>query len=182
MSATPQQIIEYWYSDEVSKQWFASTPELDRTILKNYEMLWQQAAEGQLSAWEESPEGCLALAIILDQLPLNMFRGQAKSFSTEQQAVDIVVRAIAKDFDKKLDQSQLSFLYMPLMHSEDLAHQDQSVALFTSSGLESNIRFAEHHREIVRKYGRFPHRNEILSRESTKEELAYLASGAAFNG
>jgi uncharacterized protein (DUF924 family) len=182
MMITPQKIIDYWYSDAVSKQWFASTPELDQEILENYEGLWQQAARGELSDWEATPKGCLALAIILDQFPLNMFRGQAKSFSTEQQAVDVVSRAIAKGFDKELDQSQLSFIYMPLMHSEDLVNQDQSVALFTHSGLESNIRFAEHHREIIRKYGRFPHRNELLSRESTVEELTYLASDEAFTG
>jgi len=182
MSITPQQIIEFWFSERISKQWFASTPELDNEIREKYEGLWVKAADGALGDWEETPEGCLALSIVLDQFPLNMFRDQPKSFATEQQAVEVVSGAIKRGFDKKIPNERLSFLYMPFMHCEALDKQDQSVALFRASGLDNNIRFAEHHREIVRKYGRFPHRNAILGRESTAEELAYLASDAAFTG
>jgi uncharacterized protein (DUF924 family) len=124
----------------------------------------------------------LALAIVLDQLPLNMYRGRPEAFSTEQRAVAVAKQAIAQGFDKQIPKDRLMFLYLPLMHSECLADQDRSVALFAAAGLAENLRFAEHHREIVRRFGRFPHRNAILGRASTPAELDYLASPQAFKG
>ncbi|MDP3482496.1 MAG: DUF924 family protein [Sulfuricella sp.] len=137
---------------------------------------------GELDGWKETPEGCLALAIVLDQLPLNMFRGKAESFKTEQQAVEIAKHAIDKGYNQHLPAERLAFLYMPLMHSENLADQDLSVRLFEAAKPESNLRFAQHHRELIRKYGRFPHRNGLLGRQSTPEEIEYLASREAFLG
>jgi uncharacterized protein (DUF924 family) len=123
MALTPKSIIEYWYSERIKTQWFASTPELDSEIRAKYELLWQQAAEGALDVWLESASGCLALIIVLDQFPLNMFRGQAKSFSTEQQSIEVAKTAIRQKLDLQLDKDKLSFLYMPLMHSEQLEDQ-----------------------------------------------------------
>ena len=123
MALTPKSIIEYWYSERIKTQWFASTPELDSEIRAKYELLWQQAAEGALDVWLESSSGCLALIIVLDQFPLNMFRGQAKSFSTEQQSIEVAKTAIRQKLDLQLDKDKLSFLYMPLMHSEQLEDQ-----------------------------------------------------------
>ncbi len=165
-----------------------STPEIDRTIKKHYEALWEQARKGQLETWMVNPDpntaasGCLALCIILDQFPLNMFRGSAKSFSTEQQAVAISKLAISRKLDHEVSSERLSFLYMPLMHSENLSDQDLSVALFEKAGLEHNVRFAKHHREIIRQFGRFPHRNALLKRQSTDKEIEYLNSKQAFKG
>jgi len=130
----------------------------------------------------KTPEGCLALAIVLDQFPLNMYRGQAKSFETESKAIDVTSFAISEGFDKYLHKELLPFLLMPLMHSENIMNQHLSVKLFQGHGLTRNIEFAEHHRNIIHRFGRFPHRNVILARESTKAELEYLGSNNAFKG
>lgn len=182
IKTTPEEIIEFWYSAEMQKRWFSSTPELDTEIRNKYESLWADAAKGELDEWKNSPEGCLALIIVLDQFPLNMFRGEARSFKTEHQAIETTKYALAKDYHQTLPAEKLAFLYMPLMHSENLEDQTLSVKLFGEARLESNLRFAEHHRELIRKFGRFPHRNAILGRESTAEEIAYLNSREAFLG
>lgn len=182
MNITPQEIIDFWFSDRVKSQWFASTPELDKEVMEKYEAIWEQAASGELDDWGDDPDGCLALVIILDQFPLNMFRGQAKSFKTEDKAVDVARTAVNEGLDQKIEKEKLAFIYMPLMHSEDLTNQDISVKLYKENNLDANIKFAEHHRDIIRKFGRFPHRNGILGRESTAEEIVYLASENAFNG
>ena len=177
-----RELLDFWYSARISQRWFASTPALDDEIRERYEGLWQRAASGALDGWAENPEGALALAIVLDQLPLNMYRGQPAAFSTEQKAVAVARQAVARGYDQRLPGDRVLFLYMPLMHSEHLDDQDLSVRLFREAGLEHNLRFAEHHRGLVRRFGRFPHRNAILGRESTPEELDYLASDEAFKG
>ncbi|AOU97224.1 hypothetical protein BI364_03730 [Acidihalobacter yilgarnensis] len=179
---TPEQILAYWYSESIRAQWFCATPELDAEIRQRYEEVWRQAHAGGMAAWRDTPEGALALAIILDQFPLNMFRGSARAFSSEREAVQLVHASIARGFDKKLPVSKRIFMYMPLMHSEVLADQDASVCLFEVAGLLDNLKFAKHHREIVRRFGRFPHRNALLGRVSTQEEHAYLNSEEAFKG
>jgi len=179
---SPEDILTFWYSEPMRAHWFSSTPDIDAMITEQYEFLWQTAADGNLDIWQDSPEGCLALCIILDQFPLNMFRGTALSFSTEQHAVTVCKHALAQDFDQQIDPSKISFLYMPLMHSEDLDDQDLSVAQFEAAGLHDSARFAQHHREIIRRFGRFPHRNAALGRESTPEEVDYLNSDSAFKG
>ena len=175
-------VLSFWYSDEMKKQWFSSTPELDADIKQRFESLWEEAANHQLDSWKDSAEGCLALCIVLDQFPLNMFRDDVKSFQTEQQAVDIAKHAISNGFDNDIDDSRVSFLYMPLMHSEDMGDQDLSVESFERRKLDNNARFAEHHRGLVIEFGRFPHRNEVLGRKNTAEEIEYLNSKRAFKG
>jgi len=179
---SPDEVLEFWYSAAMRPRWFDSTPQLDAEIRRRFEALWQRAANGELDHWCGNAEGCLALVIVLDQLPLNMFRGQAESFLTEAQAVAASKLAIARGYDKQIPPERRAFLYMPLMHSENLADQDLSVRMFEQSGLEGNMRWARHHRELIRKYGRFPHRNASLGRESSPEERAYLASKEAFLG
>ncbi len=177
-----EKVLDFWFSEPVKKHWFRSTKELDKEIRIKFESVWHQAAANQLDHWKQSPKSALALIIILDQFPLNMFRSQAKSFSTEKNAIEISHHAIANKFDSKLTQTQLPFLYMPLMHSENIDDQNLCVALLENAGLDNNLRFAKHHRSIILKYGRFPHRNKILNRISTKDELEYLASPQAFKG
>lgn len=179
---TPQDIINFWYASDTSIQWFNSTQSLDMRIMNEYESLWQQARDGKLESWQFTPEGCLALAIILDQFPLNMFRGKPESFSTEAKAIEVSKWAISRDFDKQLPTDQVAFLYMPLMHSENMDDQNLSVMKFEAAGLENNVRFAKHHRGIVERFQRFPHRNRILGRESSQEEIDWLASDKAFTG
>ena len=175
-------VLSFWYSDKMKKQWFSSTPELDAELEQKYESVWEEAANNHLDSWMDSAEGCLALCIILDQLPLNMFRGEAKAFKTEQQAVSITKHAIERGFDNDIDDSKVSFLYMPLMHSENISDQYLSVESFKQRKLDDNARFAEHHRSIVEEFGRFPHRNEVLGRENTPQEIDYLNSKRAFKG
>ncbi|MEM7563740.1 MAG: DUF924 family protein [Pseudomonadota bacterium] len=177
-----QQIVEFWFSDEISKLWYNSTPEFDQELIDRYEETWQQAARGELDHWMQTATGCLALAIVLDQFPLNMFRGKAASYSTEAKSREVAAIAIEKGFDQMLPLEQRAFLYMPYMHSESLQDQDYSLQLFDVPGLEGNLRFAHHHRSIVEKFGRFPHRNQALGRHNTEAEDEYLNSKEAFTG
>ena len=179
---TSESIIEYWYSDKVKQHWFNSTAELDQEIKNQYELVWKDAIRGEYNSWNKSAEGCLALAIIFDQFPLNMFRGEVESFSTEAMAIKVAKNAIANGFDQRLKKEQLAFIYMPLMHSEKIEDQNLSVALFEKANLLDNWRFAKHHRDIVLQFGRFPHRNKILKRQSSEAESDYLNSDKAFKG
>jgi len=179
---TPGTILDFWFSADMQTRWFSSTPELDRSIRERFEGLWRKAVAGRLDTWKNTPEGCLALVIVLDQLPLNMFRGQALGFSSEQQAVQITRYALEKGYHQRIPSERLGFLYIPLMHSENPDDQDLSVQLFEAPGLASNLRWARHHRDLIRRFGRFPHRNAILGRESSMEEIEYLNSTEAFKG
>lgn len=179
---TPQTLLDFWFSPEHEKLWFKSTPQFDQQIREQFENVWHAVKGGQQFDWEQTAEGALALVILLDQMPLNMFRGQPESFSTEAQARDVAGRAIEQDFDKQLPDKGKAFLYMPFMHCENMIDQDRSVALYDAAGLEDNLKFARHHRDIVHQFGRFPHRNAILARPSTPAEEAWLASDAAFHG
>lgn len=178
----PQQIIDFWFSDATRKLWFNSTPEFDRELCERYQDTWERARRGELDHWMQTAEGCLALVIILDQFPLNMFRGRAQSFTSEAKSRDVAAVAIEQGFDKVLPGEQRSFLYMPYMHSETLEDQELALKLFDQPGLESNLRFAHHHHAIIEKYGRFPHRNAVLGRPSNDAELEYLNSKEAFTG
>ena len=179
---TAQTLIDFWFSPRVAKLWFNSTPAFDDELRERFAETYQAGYHGELDDWEATALGALALVILFDQIPLNIFRKQPQSFATEARAREVAARAIARGFDAELDDPQKAFLYMPYMHSEKLADQDTSVDLFTRAGLKNNLRFAQHHREIVRRFGRFPHRNEILGRQSTAEEVAWLASKDAFKG
>lgn len=179
---TPQEIIDFWFTPPMNQHWFTSTEQIDTDIRSRYEALWQSAQTDTLTDWQTTPEGCLALCIVLDQFPLNMFRNSPLAFSTEAKAIEICKHAITRQWDKQLPLVQRAFLYMPLMHSENMADQEQSVALYEASGLDDNARFARHHRDIVARYGRFPHRNALLGRTSTADEIDYLNSPEAFTG
>ena len=179
---SPTEVIEYWYSDQVREQWFSSTPELDTDILEKFERTWEKAVDGELDGWQNTALGSLALILIFDQFPLNMFRGKVKSFQTETNAIRVARAAIKSDFVHQLAEEQLSFLFMPFMHSEKMEDQNLAVELFRENKLEGNLAFAKHHRDIVKQFGRFPHRNEILGRKSSIEELEYLEDKDAFKG
>ena len=178
----PREIIDFWFSDRVRKLWFNSTPEFDQELRERFLATWEQASRGELDDWKQSAEGCLALVIALDQLPLNMFRGEPRSFATEAQSREVARHAIDQGFDRMLEVEQRAFLYMPFMHSENLADQQLALTLFDQEGLEGNYRFARHHLGIIEKFGRFPHRNAILGRPSSVEEIEYLNSREAFTG
>jgi uncharacterized protein (DUF924 family) len=177
-----QEIIEFWFSPRVEKLWFHSTPAFDNELREHYAATYAAACRDELDDWQANALGALALVILFDQIPLNIFRGQPQSFATEARARAVAEKAIARGFDTQLTDPQKGFMYLPYMHSENLTDQDRSVALYTRAGLANHLRFANHHREIVRRFGRFPHRNAILGRQSTPEELAWLDSKDAFKG
>jgi len=181
-TVTPHEIIDFWFSNPVRRLWFESTPEFDRQVHERFLATFEAASAGRLDAWQESPAGALALVIVLDQFPLNMFRGDARSFSTEARARHVAAAAIERGFDEPLDAEHKAFLYLPFMHSESTADQKRSVELFEAAGLKDSLKWAYHHRDIIARFGRFPHRNAILGRESTPEEITYLASDEAFHG
>lgn len=177
-----EQLLEFWFSPTAAKRWFRPTREFDRELGERFGALVEAALRGELDHWAESPRGALALVLLLDQLPLNIWRGEPQSFAGEAQARAVADGAIRHGWDRAFDGKQKAFLYIPFMHSEALADQERSVALYRAAGLQDNLRWAEHHREIVRRFGRFPHRNAILGRQSTSEEVDWLESDEAFRG
>lgn len=180
--AHPVDVVAFWFAPDVRPLWFAATPAFDDALRARFLTTYRAAAAGQLADWETTVKGALALVIVLDQFPLNLFRGQPESFATEAAARDVADRAIARGFDRAVPPIQRQFLYLPFMHSEALADQDRAVRLYQQPGLEEGLRFACHHRDLIVRFGRFPHRNAILGRTSTPEERAYLASPGAFHG
>ena len=175
-------VVAFWFAPAVQPRWFAATPAFDDALRARFLTTYRAAAAGQLTDWENTAEGALALVIVLDQFPLNLFRGQPESFATEAAARAVADLAIARGFDRAVPPIQRQFLYLPFMHSEALADQDRSVRLYQQPGLEEGLRFARHHHDLIERFGRFPHRNAILGRVSTAEERAYLASPEAFHG
>lgn len=180
--ATPREILKFWFSERVQPLWFKSTASFDTELRTRFMSTWQFAAANRLSKWESSPQDVLALVIVLDQFPLNMFRGRPESFSTETEAKRAAHAALEKGFDRELNDTQKVFLYMPFMHSENRADQDRSVQLFEAAGFDNHLKWARHHRDIVNRFGRFPHRNASLGRENTAEETEYLDSEKAYQG
>ena len=179
-SPAPADILAFWREAGKDK-WYTKNEAFDAEVRQRFLGLWQQAAAGELASWEATDDGALALVIVLDQFPRNMFRGDARTFSTDANALDVASRAIARGADKRIDPDLVEFLYMPFMHSERLADQERCIALFQNGGRPDNVRFAEIHADIIRRFGRFPHRNEMLGRTTTPEERAFL-DGGGFSG
>ena len=169
-------VLAFWRAAGEEK-WFEKDDVFDRAIRENFLSTYEAAAAGRLNDWEKTPDGALALIIVLDQFPRNMFRGDARAFATDPLALAVTQRALASGFDRKIDHELVPFLYMPMMHSESIADQRRCVDLFRDYGNENNLKFAEIHRDIVERFGRFPHRNLVLGRISTAEEKTFLEHG-----
>jgi uncharacterized protein (DUF924 family) len=179
-TVTPADILAFW-REAGSERWYSKDGAFDDEVRRRYFGLWQEAATGKLSSWEATDEGALALTIVLDQFPRNMFRGDISTYATDALARDVAARAIARGADARIDPLLLEFLYMPFMHSELLADQLRCIELFSTTSNTEQQKYAEHHAEIVRRFGRFPHRNQILGRVTTAEEQAFL-DGGGFSG
>ncbi len=173
-------VIAFW-REAGSEKWFAKDDEFDASIRSRFLELLEAARHGDLSHWEEEPDGALALAIVLDQFPRNLFRGTPRAYAFDAQARGVTSRALARGFQQRCDQELVAFLYMPLVHSEDLADQEQAVTLFEALGVPENLRSAREHRDIIALFGRFPHRNAVLGRETTPQEQSFLEEGG-FSG
>ena len=173
--ATAGTIVRFW-REAGPKSWFVKDETFDGRC-RGFEAEHHAAARGELAAWEMDAEGALALLILLDQIPRNIFRKSPHAFATDGLARAIAARALDRGFDAATDLALRSFFYMPFEHAEDLAAQEKCVTLFTNLGDAEYLKFAFLHRDIIAKFGRFPHRNAILGRKSTSEELAFLAEG-----
>jgi uncharacterized protein (DUF924 family) len=182
-------ILDFWFAPASSPEyghsravWFKNDPEFDRLIRDRFLMVYQQAAAGQLAAWQASAPTCLALIVLLDQFSRNLFRHTPQAFATDSQALAAAERAIAHGLDVELLPVQRWFIYMPFEHSENLQHQERSVQLFEQlKDLPAGADYARRHWQVIQRFGRFPHRNAILGRPSTPEELEFLSQpGSSF--
>ncbi len=176
----PDEILEFWLDEVGQAGWYAEDAELDQRIGDRFLTTWEQACEGRFSQWLSWPAGTLAYIILTDQFPRNMFRGQARAFASDRAALAAAKAAIGRGWDMRIDEPARQFFYMPLMHSENLCDQDRCVRLMlermprTGHG---NLLHARAHREVIRRFGRFPYRNEALRRTSTGPEADYVRQG-----
>ncbi len=180
MAITPDDVLIFWFVENDRDQWFGKEEAFDEKIRNHFGELTHQARDGRLERWVEAPRSCLALIILIDQFSRNLYRELPLAWSADVHALAIARLALEKGFDEELDKTERVFMYLPFMHSEVLADQERSVELtkknndggneFNQKNYESAIR----HRDIIARFGRFPHRNEVLGRESTTEELEFL--------
>jgi uncharacterized protein (DUF924 family) len=176
----PEDVLAFWRAAG-SERWYKRDDAFDAGVRERFLGLWQKALAGKLSSWESTDDGALALVILLDQFPRNMFRDDPKAYSSDALALEVAHRAIARGVDRRVEPELLEFLYVPFMHSEHLPDQLRCVELFRPAGRPENLKYAEDHADIVRRFGRFPHRNRVLGRVTTPEEQAFLDQGG-FSG
>ncbi len=174
-----EDVLAFWRAG--SEHWFEQDDAFDAAIRERFAATYEDAAAGRLSDWENRPESALALVIVLDQFPRNMFRGSARSYAADPLARALAERAIARGFDQRVAVPERTFFYLPFEHAETLADQERSVALFRATGDADSLKWAELHADIIRRFGRFPHRNAVLGRTTTPQEQAFL-DGGGFSG
>lgn len=176
----PEEVLSFWLDEVDEADWYAQDDALDQTIRDRFLEAWEQAQQGRYSLWMTYPSGALAYIILTDQFSRNMFRGEGRAFATDRMALSVAKSAIEKRWDLRIDVPARQFFYLPLMHSENLSDQDRSVRLICKrmeEAAESNLLHARAHRDVIRRFGRFPYRNEALGRADTDLEAAYLAAG-----
>lgn len=169
------ELLDFWWTAGPAA-WFDGGAEFDAAC-EPFRDLHDRAARGDLDDWQTTPVTTLALLLLLDQLPRNLHRGSARAFATDTKALAIAERALSRGFDKAYPMPARNFFYLPFMHSEDLAMQERSLDLYRAAGVQDTYFYALVHFDAVRRFGRFPHRNDVLGRETTEVEKAYLASG-----
>jgi uncharacterized protein (DUF924 family) len=174
----PDDILSFWLDECGSDKWYEADDALDQTIRERFGAAWKAATEGAFSLWLTYPNGALAYIILTDQFPRNMFRDDARAFSTDRAALAAAKSAIAKGWDLRIDPPARQFFYMPLEHSENLCDQDRAVRLICDRLQdETYLLHARAHREVIRQFGRFPHRNAALDRNTTDLEKDHLERG-----
>jgi len=174
--ASPDDVLGFWRAAGRDR-WFERDDRLDAQIRSRFLATYEAAASGRLDDWQWTREGTLALLILLDQFPRNLFRNDARAYATDTKARAIAKRAIAHGTDRLFPLPERRFFYLPLMHSENLADQERCIALCREAGDEEGVKHAEFHADVIRRFGRFPHRNPALGRETTAEERAFLDAG-----
>lgn len=178
--SSAEDVLAFWLAAG-GERWFEHDEAFDAAIRERFAGTYEAAAAGELRAWENSAEGALALVIVLDQFPRNMFRHDARAYAADPLALSVARRAIAKGFDRQIAMPGRVFFYLPFEHSEELADQERAVALMRETGDADSLKWAELHADIIRRFGRFPHRNALLERASTPAEQAFLDDGG-FSG
>jgi uncharacterized protein (DUF924 family) len=176
MIESASDIVVFW-RDAGPDRWFEKDAAFDKEIVDRFLATHEAAAAGKLSDWEQTAQGSLALLILLDQFPRNMFRGDARAFATDALALAVAAGGIVRGFDAQVPATMRSFFYLPFEHSEDLADQERGIAFYKASGDADGLKWAEIHADIIRRFGRFPHRNAVLGRATTAGEQAFLDGG-----
>lgn len=173
------EVISFWTDEIGEKNWYISDPDIDQKIRDRFAGDWAEAAEGGLGHWLTDARGTLAYLIVTDQFSRNLFRKDGRAFQLDPQARAAAKMAMGNDWDQEIDVPLRQFFFLPLMHSENLIDQDRGVEVFATrmGGENMNTLHAEAHREVIRRYGRFPHRNDMLGRTSSDAERAYIADG-----
>ncbi len=196
VTSKSDEVLEFWFGDALTspdevgprvRLWFGQNPEFDSEIKRRFGSLPEKASRGELAAWRGEARAALALVLALDQFPRNLYRRSARAFAFDSLARDVALEMISRGVDKTLHPLHASFLYLPLEHAEDMGLQDRSVQLFTELAarapaalrpwIEQFAVYARRHRDVIHRFGRFPHRNRVLDRKSSAEEVAYLESG-----
>ena len=172
----PADVLTFW-TEAGHDRWFEKDDAFDAEIRRRFLATHEKAAAGKLADWETSAEGALALLILLDQFPRNMFRNSARAFATDPQARAVTAAALLRGFDAQVPANLRGFFYLPFEHSEDMADQERGLALYAAAGDADGLKWAKLHADIVRRFGRFPHRNAVLGRTTTPEEQAFLDGG-----
>jgi len=170
---TGADVVAFW-REAGPERWFAKDDGFDAECRSRFLAAWEAARRGELNGWAETAEGALGLVLLLDQMPRNMFRGDPRAWSSDAEARQAAEAALAKGFDQEVEPEIRAFFYLPFEHAEDRAAQARSLALFEALGNPENLKWARHHHDIIVRFGRFPHRNAVLGRESTPAECAFL--------
>lgn len=170
-------VLRFWFVEHGPDDWFSGSAEFDAKLAAAFTETQAAAARGEAWRWRATPEGRLAEIIVLDQFSRQLFRGDARAFASDDMALALAQEAVAAGHDRPLNQDQQRFLYMPYMHSESLVIHDEAMRLFTDLGDQKTLDFEIAHADTLRRFGRYPRRNEALGRESTAEEREYIASG-----
>jgi uncharacterized protein (DUF924 family) len=171
----PEDVLDFWFQEIGPKDWFSPTPALDALIRERFLLIYLDLVHAPPKVdWTGSADAVLAALIVLDQMSRNMFRGTPLAFASDCVALPLAQLALEKGFDMQVEAERRTFFYLPFEHSENIAHQHQSVALFESLGNAEYLDFAVRHRDVIMNFGRFPHRNPLLRRVSTEAEAAFL--------
>lgn len=170
----PTDILDFWFSDAARTQWFARSDAFDEEVRRRLGAAHDLAGRGDLDDWKDRPDGALALVLLLDQAPRNLYRNSPRAFLFDAKALQVARHALMRGYDQSADPERRFFFYLPFEHSEALADQDECCRLVATLENPEYLRYAERHREIIARFGRFPHRNAVLGRESTAEEIAFL--------
>jgi uncharacterized protein (DUF924 family) len=174
--ASPESVLTFWRKAG-PESWFKKSDAFDASIREGFLETYEAAAAGRLAQWKDSAEHALALAIVLDQFPRNMFRGSPRMFAADPLAREVAHHALERGYDRQVPAQERGFFYLPFMHSEEMPDQEMCLALYQALGNPEGIKYAELHADIIRRFGRFPHRNPVLGRTTTKEEKAFLDGG-----